>query len=97
MKQIKWNGLKTWDASLREMDPDWSHKLGNIDPLAVLSKMTALEMQTVLSMVAAANRLGWKQSRETRLSNQRFKDDSMGGKNSVERRRNFGVIQGGAA
>jgi hypothetical protein len=97
-RQRTYDGIKDWTKSMENYSAS-SYRLDRLaehvggDPLAVISKMSGPQLQVVLSLVAAANSLGFEQSRQQRRELMQDKFN----KPVFERRSNFKVIQGGAA
>lgn len=94
MKQHKYNELKGWIAKV-ENNPAFKSsvsKLGNIDPQALFSKMTAHEMQAVLSLVVGVYSQAYAESREFNRTLKIGYEPK-----SRENRLAFRVIKGGVA
>lgn len=97
-REHNYKAIKSW---MMEFDlHSLCQKLDPVDPLAVISKMTAIEQQVVLSLIAASNRLGHDQQRKWRREH-KINNNSLSDQKSQsiarDNRLTFKVIQGGAA
>lgn len=95
MKCHKFGHIKQWWDKISATGRTYKveQHLGAKDPMAVLSTLTLDQMVVVLSMVSAANSIGWDEQR----AHTRSLKVGHGSKESRENRLGFRVIKGGAA